>query len=337
MNGDGRGGDRAFVPDPSTTSDTALARQLRSLLANGSVTAADCLTPYLGRVADRGGCRTPWSATLNMQYRLPMPSALGRRFTANLYFDNVLGAVDQLVHGSSGQLGWGGPVNPDPVLLVPRGFDSVSKAFRYTVNPRFGETRPALTLDRMPFRITLDFQLRFHQDYDLQTLNRALEPVRVNQQWVRRTADSLASFYLRNTSSIYKLMLEESDSLFLSRAQMMALARADSAYSARVRSVFVPLGQYLAQFGVAAPPEAALDSTVAAEKAYQRIFWEQPEIADSLVNSTQRDLMPMFVTMLSVPKKDREHSQWQFGHPVQLVDRPGKQPPVTYSVPPPSR
>ncbi len=337
VNGDGRGGDRAFVPNPAATTDTSLARQLRSLLANGSATARECLTPFLGRVADRGGCRTPWSATLNMQYRLPMPGTLGRRFTASLYLDNVLGAVDQLVHGSSGMHGWGGPVNPDPVLLVPRGFDSVSKTFRYNVNPRFGETRPALTLDRMPFRITLDFQLRFHQDYDLQTLNRALEPVKVDRQWVRRSADSLAAFYLKNTSSIYKAMLEESDSLFLTRTQMTALSRADSVYSSRVRAVFVPLGRYLAQFGEAAPPKEALDSTTAAEKTYQKIFWEQPEIADSLINSTQRDLMPMLVGMLSIPKKDRENSQWQFGNPVMLVDRPGKQPKVMYNVPPPSR
>ena len=32
--------------------------------------------------------------------------------------------------------------------------------------------------------------------------------------------------------------------------------------------------------------------------------------------------MPMFKSMLSVPQKDREHSQWQFGNPVTFVDKP---------------
>jgi hypothetical protein len=26
--------------------------------------------------------------------------------------------------------------------------------------------------------------------------------------------------------------------------------------------------------------------------------------------------------MLTVPMKDREHSQWQFGHPVTFADKP---------------
>ena len=339
INGDGRGGDRAFIPDPTTTTDTSLARQLRGLLANGSATARECLAPYLGRVADRGGCRTPWSATLNAQWLLPIRGTIGRRFSARLYLDNVLGAVDQLVHGSEGMLGWGGPVNPDPVLLVPRGFDSVTKAFRYNVNPRFGETRPAFTLDRMPFRVTLDFTLSFHTDFDLQTLRRALEPVRRERGWERRTADSIAAFYLKKTSNIHKAMLQEEDSLFLSRQQVIAIRRADSVYSARVRAIFVPLGAYLAQFSEGTPPKAALDAAMASDKLYWKVFWEQPEIADSLVNSAQRDLMSLLTGMLGVPTKDREDSQWQFGNPVTLVDKPKEAKPERHliPVPPPPR
>lgn len=51
-------------------------------------------------------------------------------------------------------------------------------------------------------------------------------------------------------------------------------------------------------------------------------FWEQPEIADSIVTPTQRELMPMLREMLGVPKADRKHSQWQFGHPVTYADKP---------------
>lgn len=320
VNGDGRSGDRAFVPNAGATADTSLARQLRDLLAGGSATARECVQAFAGRVADRNGCRGPWTATLNAQWRPPLPSFIARRFTAAVYLDNVLGAVDQLVNGAEHLQGWGAPAQPDPVLLVARGFDSVSKAFRYSVNPRFAETRPERTLSRAPFRLTIDFTLRFHTDYDLQQLRRALEPVKVETRWERRSADSLASFYLSNTSSIHKAMLEESDSLFLSRAQVIALRRADSTYSARVRAVFVPLGVYLSQFADGVATKAALDSANASEKLYQKIFWEQPEIADSIVTPTQRELMPMLKGMLSIPKKEREHNQWQFGRPVKLRD-----------------
>ncbi|MBI3789688.1 MAG: carboxypeptidase regulatory-like domain-containing protein [Gemmatimonadetes bacterium] len=322
VNGDGRFGDRAFIPDPATTADTSLARQLRSLLANGSPTARECLAGSLGRVADRGQCRTPWSATMNLQWRLPLPGPIQRRFVANLYFENVLGAVDQWVHGAENLRGWGGPVNPDPVLLVPRGFDSTGKAFRYAVNPRFGETRPALTLDRAPFRITLDFVFRFHKDFDLQQLERALEPVKRPNGWEKRTADSLTTFYLRRTSSIYKVMLEESDSLFLGKQQMAEIQKADSAFTAQVRAVFVPLGRYLAEIGDAGPTKQALDSVLATEKAYWKVFWQQPEKADSLINAGQRELLPLLKGMLMTPMREREHSQWDFGHEVTLVDKP---------------
>jgi hypothetical protein len=32
--------------------------------------------------------------------------------------------------------------------------------------------------------------------------------------------------------------------------------------------------------------------------------------------------MPIFKTILGVPMKDREHSQWGFGHPVTFADKP---------------
>jgi hypothetical protein len=53
-----------------------------------------------------------------------------------------------------------------------------------------------------------------------------------------------------------------------------------------------------------------------------KCFWEQPEIADSIVTPAQRELIPLFKSMLSVPKPQRERSQYQFGRPVTLADRP---------------
>jgi hypothetical protein len=116
------------------------------------------------------------------------------------------------------------------------------------------------------------------------------------------------------------VLLAESDSLFLTRGQITGLRTADSVFSARVRSVFVPLGGYLSQFSDGVATKAALDSANASQKAYWKVFWEQPEIADSLINATQRELIPMLKGMLSTPQKDREHSQWQFGHAVKLKD-----------------
>jgi hypothetical protein len=51
---------------------------------------------------------------------------------ANLYLQNVLAGVDQLVHGADDLRGWGSPATPDPTLLVPRGFDATAKRFNTT-------------------------------------------------------------------------------------------------------------------------------------------------------------------------------------------------------------
>jgi hypothetical protein len=248
----------------------------------------------------------------------------------SVYLQNVLGGIDQLVHGSGSMRGWGSPATPDPVLLVPRGFDAAASAFRYDVNPRFADTRPGRSLLLNPFRIAVDFSFNLSTDFDLQQLRRAVEPVRSpSGGWSRRSADSLAAFYLSRTSSLHKLVLEQSDSLFLSRAQVEALRRADSVYTAQVRALYIPLGEFLAN-GQGGAGRAELDSVQATQKEYWKIFWRQPEIADSIVTPSQKELLPLLKSIVAVPQQDREHSQWQFGHPVTFSDQIPSRP-----VPPP--
>jgi hypothetical protein len=319
VNGDGRSLDRAFVPNPLEEADPAVAAGIRRLLADGSPTAKRCLGRYLGVVAGRNGCRGPWTQSLNVQWRTPVPSRWGGRVRPALYFQNVLAGLDQLVHGSGSMRGWGSPTSPDPVLLVPRGFDPSAGRFRYDVNPRFADTRPDRMVWREPFRIVLDFSLELSTDFRLQELRRAVEPVRVAGGWRRRSADSLTAFYLDGTSSIHKALLRESDSLFLSAPQIAALRRADSVYSQRVRAVYAPLGEYLAR-GNGAAGKAEMDSANATSKEYWRIFWEQAAIADSILTPAQKELFPMLRRLVEVPAKEREHARWYFGHPVTMPE-----------------
>ena len=320
VNGDGRSGDRAYVPNAATTQDAVLATQVRSLLANGSASARKCVERFAGQVADRNGCRGPWTATLNAQWKPRLPKVVYDKFDVSVYLDNVLGGVDQVLHGANGLRGWGANPMPDPVLLVPRGFDAAKKTFTYDVNPRFAETRPSLINQRTPFRITLDFRAKLSTNYDLQKLRRAMEPVKRRTGWERRTADSLTAFYLDETSDIFRALLSESDSLFLRNDQIAGLRQADSIYSDRVRGVYIPLGRYLAQFADGAAPPAALDTVRAAQARYWTIFWEQPEIADSLLTSSQRSLMPVLENMLRVPKSGRDRAHFYFGGNVPLVE-----------------
>ena len=321
INGDGRGGDRAFIPDPSNAGDPELAFQMRALIDNSTGSAKDCLLANLGRIAPRNGCRGAWTQSLNIQWRPPMPQRWGGRVLPTIYLQNVLAGIDQALHGSESLRGWGSQIAPDPTLLVPKGFDREVPRFKYDVNPRFGQSRVGRSIGRDPFRIVIDFSLNLSTNFDLQQLRRAVEPVKSPRGWERRSADSLASFYLSNTSSIHKLLLSESDSLFLSAAQMTALRSADSVYSERVRALYKPLGEFLARSnGVAG--KAELDSVKSTQKKYWEVFWEQPEIAGAVVTPAQRQLIPMFERMIATPMEDRKHSQWQFGNPVTYADKP---------------
>jgi hypothetical protein len=207
---------------------------------------------------------------------------------------------------------------PDPTLLVARDFDASARKFRYDVNPRFGDTRGSRILTRTPFRITIDFSIDLSTNYDVQQLRRALEPVKTQGGWTRRGADSLTAFYASRTSDIYRLVLSESDSLFLTKQQIASLKQSDSVFTVRIRELFTPLGDYLAREPSGEAGKAALDTVAATQKLYWKSFWEQPEIASDILTPVQRELLPTIKRITQVPKKEREQSQWYFGFPVQF-------------------
>ena len=321
VNGDGRSGDRAFIPDPrSAETSSELRSGMESLLQSTSGNVRDCLSKQFGNPAGRNSCRGPWTQQLNIQWtpRLPI-TVQGRRVVANVVFDNPLAGIDQLLNGQDGLKGWGTRAAPDPVLLVPRAFNTAGKSFQYDVNPRFGDTRAFRTLSRQPFRITLDFSINFSTPYDIQQLRRAVEPVRSADGWRRRSADSITAYYLRNTSSIHKLLLAESDSLFLDRAQIASLLAADSVFGTKVRAVYAPLGEFLAGQPNGLPGKAALDSANATDKLYWTLFWEEVDVAEPLITPLQKQLLPFIARMMAVNREERKDSRYQFGYPVTVV------------------
>ena len=212
VNGDGRGGDRAFIPNPARETRCG-ARRAASLAASRTdrPRREDCLVANLGRVGGAQRLSRAVDAVAQHAVASADAAAVGRsRVAPNVYLQNVLAGVDQLRARQQSLRGWGSPASPDPVLLVPRGFDASTQRFRYDVNPRFADTRPGRTLFRDPFRLVIDFSINLSTDYDLQQLRRAVEPVQERARaGSAASADSLAAFYLSNTSSIHKVLLAE--------------------------------------------------------------------------------------------------------------------------------
>jgi len=160
INGDGARNDRAFVFDPATTSDSSVATAMRALLATAPSAVRDCLGRQLGHVAGRDSCTGPWQPALDFQINW-RPAYFGpaRRLTVSLLTVNLLGGLDQWLHGAANLQGWGFAAAPDPVLLYVRGFDPVAQRFSYGVNGRFGSTAGANGGVTVPFQIAIQAHL----------------------------------------------------------------------------------------------------------------------------------------------------------------------------------
>jgi plasmid stabilization system protein ParE len=154
INGDGARNDRAFVFSPAAAPDAEVSAAMQRLLAEGSPGARACLEAQVGRVADRNSCTGPWQPSVEFQvnYR-PDWFGLQRRLTLSLTTVNLLGGIDQLLHGTDGIKGWGQGARPDGTLLYVRGFDPQTRQFRYVVNERFGATGARGTAIRIPFQL----------------------------------------------------------------------------------------------------------------------------------------------------------------------------------------
>jgi len=246
VNGDGFANDRAFVFDPAASADEGVAAGLRALLGSAPGGARACLSRQLGRPAEVNSCRGPWTVAMNA--RLEFAGKLlhtPRRMTVALNLANPLAGADRLLHGADGLRGWGAAAFPDPTLYYVRGFDPATRRFRYEVNPRFGATSAAAGLVREPFRLTLDVSLNLGPSLPGQQVRLMLRPGRT-RPGTRLTAAAIAQRYARTVEDVYEEVLEQGDSLFLSREQVQAIRAAQAEYRARADSVWLALGTYMA-------------------------------------------------------------------------------------------
>ena len=269
VNGDGLANDRAFVH--AATGNDALASGMRSLLASAPSRVRDCLLGQSGSAAGPNSCEGPWSAALDANLILGRGHvpALPSRAIVTASFTNVLGGIDQLLHGSDALRGWGTTPTPDPVLYVVRGFDASARQFAYQVNPRFGDTRAASTTQRAPFRLTLDVRIDIAPPSTQQQVDRWLQPGR-KRPGTRLNAAELARRLEHNVPDPYAELLSETDSLLLTPAQVASLRDVQRRYRARMDSTWSATSQDLD-----ALPDA-YDASVAYRRTYAAVdaAWE---------------------------------------------------------------
>ena len=301
LNGDGLSNDRAFVFNPAATTDTALASGLRNLLAGSP--ARSCLQHQIGQIAAQSSCTGPWSATMNASIALfPYVPGSHDRATARLTLSNVLGGVDQLVHGGDHLHGWGATPFPDQTLYQVRGFDPATQQFLYTVNPRFGSASPATTTLRVPFRITLDVSIDIGHSAADQMLDQNLR-VRPSLIGTRANADTIKKRYTRFFyGDLYRALLMLSDSLALSVDQMEKMQQRRLVLLARQDSIYTALAAYLAALPDGFDHNEALQrSTDADYAAWATVIGERTFLPTLFTPGQMRLLPPDIIRMIIDP------------------------------------
>ena len=303
VNGDGSFNDRAYLFNPATTADTALANGMQALLANGSSAARECLKSQLGQLAGRNSCTAPWTSTANMSISFnPLKLRMPQRASLTFQLNNPLYAADLLVHGSSKLRGWGQQNFPDNSLVYVRGFDTPTQTYRYEVNRRFGATNPAFSQFRTP--VTLTAMLRFDvgPTREKQMLTQQLDRGRRTQGTKAPELMLRAMFGNGGIPNPMAALLRDQDTLRLTSMQADSIATMNRGYLIKLGQIWTPI---VKDFAVL-PDEFEHDEVyhryiVARRKTVDLMRSLAPHIR-ALLSSDQYRRIPAFVASYLDPR-----------------------------------
>jgi hypothetical protein len=248
VNGDGSSfNDRAFVYNPNTVADSALASGMRQLLDNATGATRDCLEKQLGHIAARNSCLAPWSSNASISLSLDRAKfRMPQRANVSFSLNNPLGAADLALNGSGHLKGWGQSYAPDQSLFYVRGFDATSQRFTYQVNQRFGATSPALVVLRSPVVFTTQVRVDVGAMRERQSLGMQLGFGRV-LPGTRAPEALFRSFGLTSITNPMATIIRQQDSLHLTVVQADSLAAMNRRYTYRCDSLWAPVARYFVQ------------------------------------------------------------------------------------------
>ncbi|MFI5229222.1 MAG: carboxypeptidase regulatory-like domain-containing protein [Gemmatimonadales bacterium] len=297
INGDGYSNDRAYIFDPASSPDSAVASGMRSLLANGSSSARGCLLGQINHVAARNSCEGPWSSTANLTFSFnPVKVRLPQRATLSFQLANPLGAVDALIHGPSNLHGWGQTFLPQSQLLFVRGFDQATDRYTYEVNQRFGATALSQTATRLPVTLTTMLRVDVGPTRERQGLTQMLDRGRTTPG--QKVPEQMYKAFYGSGGVINPMatLLRQADTLELTEKQADSIAILNRSYTIRLDSIWTPTSKYFAALPKNYDEGEAYDRyRTAREASVDALIRIAPAIR-SLLTPAQMRRLPSFVT-----------------------------------------
>ncbi len=246
VNGDSFGNDRAFIFDPSVAGQAAVQAGVQNLLATGTREAVECLRSQLGTLARRNSCTGPWTLSGNLTIGFnSLKIGLPQRANLSFQIANALNGLDRLVNGEDGLKGWGANPRPDQTLLFVRGFNPIDRTFQYEVNERFGSTRPQQTTFRSaPAAITMQLRYDIGPTREEQQLLQQLDRGR-SSAGNKPTLQQLRGIANSGIINPMQQLLQQADTLKLTRKQADSLATLNRMYVLRSDSIWTPVTRFL--------------------------------------------------------------------------------------------
>lgn len=299
VNGDGSfGNDRAFVFDPKSVGDTAFANAMNGVLTNGASSAKTCLQSQLGKLAGRGSCVSPWTTSANLSFAFnPQKIGLPKRTTLTFTLNNPLGLADLIAHGQDIH-GWGQQIPPDASLLLVRGFDASTRTFKYDVNQRFGSTRPTQSTTRQIPYFSLRLAVDIGSPRERQMLTQRLDVGR-GREGTKMAAPMLKSLGSSTIPNPMALILQQPDSLKLTRKQADSLAALSRLFTQRADALWTPVSKNLEALPDQYSKDKAYTEYVAArEKTVDYLITLVPHVKELLTKSQKRKLPPQLANYL---------------------------------------
>jgi len=306
LNGDGMNNDLAFIPNPATTPDTALASQMNQLLATAPAGARKCLEKQMGQVAGVNSCSTQWSARLdfNINWQPPRSFGFGDRLRITSTMQNTSGALVRLFGLEDTPLGRGSlSQTANGQLLYVTGFDPATQRYKYQVNQLFGQpTNFGSARRRYP-----PFQVQLGLEYKLG--GPATAPMARSMGFLPSgkeppyTADQIREKLGRLSRDPVQQILVRKDSIALNADQVAKLQAISAEFRAKADSALEPVFEYIIKKGRKIDDTQLSSRLSKAQPQIQRMLVDANTRARALLTPAQIKMLPVMANIpgLSVP------------------------------------
>ncbi|HEY3935658.1 MAG TPA: carboxypeptidase regulatory-like domain-containing protein [Gemmatimonadales bacterium] len=295
VNGDGLNDDLAFIPNPATTHDPALAAQMTQLLAAAPAGARDCLMKQLGEIAGINSCTTQWQARLDLRidWQPPRSFGFGDRLRLTTQMINTSGALVRLFGLENTALGRGAlSQTANSQLLYVTGFDPSTQNYKYQVNQLFGQPLNFGTARHL----YPPFQLQMGLEYKLggpptapMALSMGLIPGAKEPPY---TMDQIRAKLERLSRDPVQAILVRRDSMALSPQVVTQLESISKDFRARVDSALDPAMEYVMKKGRKIDDQQLNSRLGRAQPQIQRMLADANTHARALLTPAQLRMLP---------------------------------------------